>query len=367
MMRTEIKNQTFDAERSLYNLSHTDVVNCNFGGPADGESVLKECRDVKVAGCKFSLRYPLWHAEGFVLDGSKMDENTRAPLWYCAGGVISECGIDGIKTLRECKDVSVFKSRINSPEFGWRCDNVLISDCDIQSVYFLFESKNVSLRRVTFLGKYSFQYVENLTIEDSYLDTKDAFWHAKNVTVKNSVVKGEYLGWFSENLTFINCKIIGTQPLCYCKNLTLINCTTEDCDLSFEYSDVQAEIKGGIVSIKNPKSGVIKVGSVGEIVESDAVMQCEAEIIVTGVNEENVETDTLFEGETTQGDTVENGEICFVANEPITDGESFSDNENAEEKRYKRYGKTTVFRVGRSESQFARETLIRIRKGDSEQ
>ncbi len=94
-------------------------------------------------------------------------------------------------------------------------------------------ASDIKLDRVNFKGKYSFQYVENMTIENSILDTKDAFWHTKNVTVKNSVIKGEYLAWYSENLTLINCKIIGTQPLCYCKGLKLIDCEMENCDFSF--------------------------------------------------------------------------------------------------------------------------------------
>ena len=95
-----------------------------------------------------------------------------------------------------------------------------------------------------------------------------------------SVVKGEYLAWFSEGLTLIDCKIIGTQPLCYCKNLKLINCTMEDCDLSFEYSDVDADVKGHIVSVKNPKSGKIVADSVGEIIFEDAVMETDGQVII---------------------------------------------------------------------------------------
>jgi hypothetical protein len=122
--------------------------------------------------------------------------------------------------------------------------------------------------------------MENLEINDSYLDTKDAFWRSKNVTVRNSTVKGEYLAWFSENLTLINCHIIGTQPLCYCKGLTLINCTMEGTDLSFEYSDVQADVQGHILSIKNPRSGQITADSVGEVIFGDAVMECTGQVII---------------------------------------------------------------------------------------
>ena len=73
------------------------------------------------------------------------------------------------------------------------------------------------------------------------------------------------------NYNDVICKIIGTQPLCYCKNLKIINCETEECDLAFEYSEVQADIKGNIISIKNPKSGVIKVDSVNEIINKDSI------------------------------------------------------------------------------------------------
>ena len=129
-------------------------------------------------------------------------------------------------------------------------------------------------------GKYSFQYIENMKMDHSELDTKDAFGHRKNVTVENSVIKGEYLGWYSEGLTLIHCKIIGTQPLCYCKNLRLIDCTMEETDLSFEYSEVDAKVKGNILSVKNPKSGKIVADSIGEIVREDSIMQSTCEICV---------------------------------------------------------------------------------------
>ncbi len=275
-----IENQTFDEERSLYNLKNTQVVNCTFAGIVDGESVIKEGRNYEVIDCSFSLRYPMWHARKFSLVNSSLDEKTRAPLWYSDNGRIENCKIDGIKCLRECKKVSISNSQIKSPEFGWRCKNIDIKNSKIDSMYFLFETNNVVIDNIEMMGKYSFQYMKNLSIKNSKLDTKDAFWHSKNITVENSIVKGEYLGWFSEDLTLINCKITGTQPLCYCKNLKLINCEMVDCDLSFEYSDVVADIKGHITSVKNPKSGTITADSIGEIIREDAAKKCNGEIII---------------------------------------------------------------------------------------
>ena len=281
-MREQIQNQQFDEERSLYHLTDTDVIDCIFAGPADGESVLKECRGITVTGCSFSLRYPLWHADGFTLADSFMDDKTRAPLWYATHGMISGCGIDGIKTLRECEDIRLERCIVHSPEFGWRCHDIRIAQSVIDSEYFLFETKNIWIDRLRMTGKYSFQYTENMTIENSLLDTKDAFWHCKNVTVKNSVVRGEYLGWYSDGLTLIDCQIIGTQPLCYCKNLRLVRCTMHGCDLAFEYSDVEADIIGSIDSVKNPKSGKITADAIGEIIREDAVIDCHGEVVKRG-------------------------------------------------------------------------------------
>ena len=153
-----------------------------------------------------------------------------------------------------------------------------------RSIFFL-DAKNIELDHIGFKGKYSFQYVENMVIRNSDLDTKDAFWHSKNVTVIDSVVKGEYLAWFSEGLTLVRCRIIGTQPLCYCRDLRLIDCEMENCDLSFEYSDVEAEIKGNIDSVKNPRSGRIIADSIGNVIYEDSIMESRAEVVLRSQTE----------------------------------------------------------------------------------
>lgn len=275
-----IENQKYDEERALYNLKNAKVRNCIFAGLADGESVLKETRNIIVEQCKFSLRYPIWHAQKYELNNSELDDKTRAPLWYSNDGTIKNTIINGVKALRECNNTFIEDCQIVSTEFGWKTENTEIKNTRIVSEYIFLDSKNIKLDNVTFQGKYSFQYVENLEIANSVLDTKDAFWHAKNVIIRDSIVKGEYLGWFSDGLTLINCKIIGTQPLCYCKNLKLVNCETENCDLAFEYSDVVADIKGNIISIKNPKSGIIAVDSVNEIIKEDSIIEIKGTVLI---------------------------------------------------------------------------------------
>lgn len=278
-MREQIIGKQFDEERALYYLRSTDVVDCVFAGPADGESVLKEARDIGVKNCSFSLRYPLWHVRGFKMEDSTMDDKTRAAIWYATDGEIRNSTLGGIKAVRECRNITLTGCDIVSQEFGWKSSGITLKDTSVAAEYIFMDSRDVVLENVQMKGKYSFQYMENLTIRDSYLDTKDAFWHSKNVTVENSTVKGEYLAWFSEGLTLINCHIIGTQPLCYCKDLKLINCTMEGTDLSFEYSHVEADIRGHVDSVKNPRSGHITLDSVGEIIMTDdTVMDCAGQV-----------------------------------------------------------------------------------------
>ena len=273
-----IRDLILDEERALYALSDSEVIHCIFDGPADGESALKESRNNLIKDCHFRLRYPLWHVVGGRMEGCDMNETCRAALWYASDMTIQNSTLGGIKALRECDRMVLAGCRIDSAEFGWLCRDITLQDSTLTAEYAFFGTKKLTVDGLSMKGKYSFQYVEDVTIENSVLDTKDAFWHSKRVTVKNSTVKGEYLGWYAEDLTLINCHIIGTQPLCYCKDLTLINCTMEGTDLSFEYSDVRADVIGHIDSVKNPRSGVITADSVGEVILGDAVMECTGEV-----------------------------------------------------------------------------------------
>lgn len=260
-----------DDERAMYGLEGARVENCRFEGPADGESALKECRDIRVTDCCFSLRYPLWHDERFSLSGCTMTETCRAPLWYCSDGSITGSDIGGVKCLRGCSNIRMDGCRISSTEFGWKCRDIFMTGCSLEGEYPFLDGSGLDIDGLTMDGKYSFQYVSCARIRGSVLRTKDAFWHSRDVTVEDSVIEGEYLGWYSENLTLIRCRISGTQPLCYCRGLTLIDCTMDHADLAFERSDVCADIEGGVDSVKNPLSGCIKADSIGEVILDGAV------------------------------------------------------------------------------------------------
>lgn len=269
-----IENERFGEERALYGVRDVHLVGCRFDGDEDGESALKEAEQVLVEDTYCNLRYPFWHDRGLTVINSEMTEKCRAPLWYSEKISVTDTVMHGVKALRECRDVSLLRCDIRSPEFGWSTVKADLQACRAEGEYFMLRAEDITMKNTEFHGKYSFQYIQNALIEDSILDTKDAFWHAKNVTVKNCTVKGEYLAWYSENLTLIDCKIIGTQPFCYCKGLRLVNCEMIDTDLAFERSEVDATVTTPVLSIKNPYAGSIRVPSVGELIVDDPNALC---------------------------------------------------------------------------------------------
>lgn len=273
------ENLRFGEERALYGSKDIFVDNCRFQGEEDGESALKECQNIEVKDTFFDLRYPLWHVDHAKIHHCEMSEGCRASLWYDKDVTIDHCQMNGIKAVRECKQIQLNETKIVSPEFGWFSDDIKMSNCSLEGEYPFLKSNHINLDHFDLKGKYSFQYTQNLTICNSNLDTKDAFWHADHGYFENCIVKGEYLAWYSKNLVFKNCTIIGTQPFCYCENLVLENCKMIDCDLSFEKSEVIATISSDIVSVKNPTSGKIIAPHIHEIILDETAKDSTCEII----------------------------------------------------------------------------------------
>lgn len=275
---TLITDLTTDEERALYGSKDLELKNCAFDGPADGESAIKECSNIKAENIFFNLRYPCWHVHGITINDSEMTDKCRAALWYSDHIDINNTKMHGIKALRECSDVTISNSDIISPEFGWSVNGLHIENSHAESEYFMMRSSDLKFENVSFKGKYSFQYVKNAEIKNCRFDTKDAFWHSENITVRDSIINGEYLAWYSKNLKLINCTITGTQPFCYCDGLVLENCIMNETDLCFERSDVNATVHSYVISIKNPLSGTITVKNVGEIIRD--IPEAKGEIII---------------------------------------------------------------------------------------
>lgn len=124
----KIENKAFDEERALYNSDSIEVVNCKFYGPKDGESALKESKNIITRNCYFNLRYPFWHDENISIINCKQTENCHAALWYSKNINVKDYKLHGIKVFRECQNICIDKTDIISPEGFWNCKNIDIKN-----------------------------------------------------------------------------------------------------------------------------------------------------------------------------------------------------------------------------------------------
>ena len=262
-----IKDKYFEGERPLY--ARRDGLNLDGVVIGPGESSLKEGAGIEAQNCEFKGKYPFWECDGFTIRNCIFREGGRAALWYTRGCRMYDTLVEAPKMFRRISDVYLENVQLpNALETFWDCSGITLRKVDAAKADYIFmHSEDIDIDGFTLSGNYSFQYARNVVIRNAHMDTKDAFWESENVTVYDSEIRGEFLGWYAKNLRLVNCVIGGTQPLCYCENLVLENCRFEpDADLAFEYSSVQATIQGHILSVKNPRSGVISAGSIGEII-----------------------------------------------------------------------------------------------------
>lgn len=279
-----VSDRNFVGERPLYGCSNLSVVNCSF---ADGESPLKECINIDLDNCVFKWKYPFWYCTDITAINCKWEEMGRAGVWYVNNSKFVDCHVEAPKNFRRCKNLTLKNVTIpNALETLWFCDDVTLKDVVVANGdYFGMGCSNIKIDNFCIKGNYTFDGCKNIEVHNAKMLSKDAFWNCDNVTVYDSFISGEYLGWNSSNLTFINCTIESLQGLCYINNLVMKNCKTTNTNLAFEFSTVDVEIEGGIVSIFNPNGGLIKCGPVEEIImEKDRV-----DVSKTTIEAESVE------------------------------------------------------------------------------
>lgn len=267
-MKYEYQEGTYTGERALFMSKDAHISNCVF---EDGESPLKESRNLSIENTEFRWKYPLWYCKDVKCNRVTFLETARSGVWYTNNIEFVDCNIIAPKTFRRCDGVKLINTDLpNAQETFWKCKNVTINHVKATGDYFGFNSEDVDVTDLYLDGNYCFDGGRNIVIRNSVLNSKDSFWNCENVTIINCTINGEYLAWNSKNITFINCKISSNQGLCYMENVKLINCELINTTLCFEYcSDIDAEIRNVVDSIKNPISGKIKVLGVKELIFDD--------------------------------------------------------------------------------------------------
>lgn len=249
----------------------------------DGESPLKHARGVGLVDCSFKWKYPLWYCEDVRASGCTWFEMARAGVWYTNRIAVEDCTFEAPKNFRRCRGVSLRGvDFVNAQETLWDCSDVSLEDVSAHGDYLAMGCEDVRADNLRLVGNYPFDGARNVEVSHSRLISKDCFWNCENVTVRDSFISGEYLAWNSRNVTFENCTIESLQGLCYVDNLVLRNCRLVNTTLAFEYSHVDADVRGTIDSVFNPSSGVIRADAIGELTLDPERIDPSKVTVVTG-------------------------------------------------------------------------------------
>ena len=262
-----IKDKEYGGERPLYASRDIRLENVTIHV---GEPSVKESANVEAVNRTFEGKYVFWETYGFDIRNCYFAESARSSLWYSKGCRMTDCKVDAPKMFRRMEDITVRNTDFrNGEEMLWDCRNVTLQNVMIRNCDYLFmHSSDIRIDNYRQDGNYSFQYARNVEIHNAVINSKDAFWESENVTLVDCEVNGEYLGWYARNMRLVRCHLTGEQLLCYVDGLFLEDCTFgDDANLLFEYSTVSGNIKGNVVSIKNPTSGTITIdGECGELI-----------------------------------------------------------------------------------------------------
>ena len=270
---TIIRNQHFEGERPLFEQHDLRLEQVTIG---EGESAIKECSHVEAVDCHLWGKYPFWHVHKFTIDHCQFDAGARSALWYSDHLIMRNTRIDAPKMFREMNHLHLEDIVINdADETFWRCRFVEGRDLELHNgTYPFMFCENIRIDGLKSDSMYMFQYCKNVELHNAQIVTKDSFWECENIAIYDSVLDGEYLAWHSKNVRLVNCHLAGEQLLCYADRLTLENCTFDKaCDRIFEYSNVEADIRGHIENIKNPTSGHIIADSIGSVTIDENIKQ----------------------------------------------------------------------------------------------
>ncbi len=276
--KVQIRQEILAEERALFGREGLRIYNTVF---LDGESPLKECRDIEVYNSMFKWKYPLWYCRDVKVTDCALFEAARAGIWYTNNISVENTMIESPKNFRRCENVSLKNVTFTGgAETLWDCRNVTLGGVEAKGDYFAMNSSDIRADGLKLSGNYCFDGVRNTEISNSMFLGRDLFWNSENVTVRDSFISGAYLGWNAKNLTLINCTVESLQGMCYIDTLIMKNCRLVNTTLAFEYSTVEADITGRIESVLNPKGGTITADSIGELtLEKDRIDPSKTKIV----------------------------------------------------------------------------------------
>ena len=109
-MFDSLKQKIFTGERALFQADSLNIYDSVFD---DGESPLKESRNINLYQSMFRWKYPLWYSRNIYLKDCTLFNTARAGIWYTDNIDMDNVTIDAPKTFRRANHISL--KAINFP------------------------------------------------------------------------------------------------------------------------------------------------------------------------------------------------------------------------------------------------------------
>ncbi len=139
----ELKGAYLTGERPLFHGKKLHIEQTIFN---DGESPLKESRDIVLENSSFQWKYPLWYCKHVDVKECTWFDMARAGVWYTDDISVRDSIVEAPKNFRRCRGVTLTNVNFpNAEETLWNCTDVNLSYVQAHGDYFAMNCKNMQL------------------------------------------------------------------------------------------------------------------------------------------------------------------------------------------------------------------------------
>lgn len=150
----ELKGAYLTGERPLFHGKKLHIEQTIFN---DGESPLKESRDIVLENSSFQWKYPLWYSKNIEARDCTWLEMARSGVWYTDHIRIEDTLIEAPKNFRRCHDVTLDNVYLaNAAETFWNCEGIKLAHVQARGDYFGMNSTDLTIDDFKLVGNYAF-------------------------------------------------------------------------------------------------------------------------------------------------------------------------------------------------------------------
>ena len=135
----EVVQEFLTGERALFMSDGLVIKDSIFD---DGESPLKESKNIELYNSMFKWKYPLWYCENIYAKNCTWFDMARAGVWYTNHIRVEDALIEAPKNFRRCHDLSLTNvSFPDAAETLWSCEDVKMNNVMAKGTYFAMNCK----------------------------------------------------------------------------------------------------------------------------------------------------------------------------------------------------------------------------------